>query len=54
MNEYILKYNEMHSNFGQFQIKYYKMQKDCDNLRVDRDELELRANNSANQLTAER
>jgi len=40
MNEYILKYNEVQGVLSQAQIKYYKLQKDCDNLKLDKEEVE--------------
>ena len=40
MNEYILKYNELQGVLSQSQIKYYKLQKDCDNYKLDKEEVE--------------
>lgn len=37
MNEYVLKFGEAQQQFNDCQIKYYKLQNDYDNARVDRD-----------------
>lgn len=45
MSQYISKFNEAQEHYNNCQIKYYKLQKDCDNLRVDKDESEQKYNN---------
>jgi stress response protein SCP2 len=54
MNEYIAKHNELQNIYGQSQVKYYKLQKDNDNLRVDKEELTQKVNTLTTQLQAER
>lgn len=44
----------MQGQFNDVQIKYYKIQKECDNLQMDKDESEHKYTQVQKQLKAER
>ena len=54
LNEYILKFNDLQGNFSQCQINYYRLQKDNDNLKIDRDDLQQKLAALTPQLEVER
>ena len=37
MNEYKAKYGEIQDNFSQVQIRYYKLEQENENFKVDKD-----------------
>lgn len=54
MNEYVLKFGEAQEQFNDCQIRYYKLQNDYDNARVDKDEWEIRFSSLLKQSKAEK
>ncbi len=54
MNEYVLKFGEAQEQFNDCQIKYYKLQNDYDNARVDKDQSEIRYSSLLKQSRAEK
>jgi hypothetical protein len=54
MNEYVLKFGEAQEQFNDCQIRFYKLQNDYDNARVDKDEWEIRFSSLLKQSKAEK
>ena len=54
INEYILRYNEIQSDYNETQIKYYRAQKDNDDLKLQVEQLEIENKNGKKMLEEEK